>query len=290
MNKKIKIVPVILAVLAVIVLLNCKFEVKENQYAVVRQFGKIQYFVEEPGLKFKLPFIQSVEKISKAMIVYDIPESDVLTSDKKSMITDCYVLWKVKDPAAYIRTLGGVVLRAEERIEAATYNAVKNTISAMTQDEVIASRGETLTNRITSKANTDIGQYGIEIVTAQIKTLSIPKDNQAAVYERMISERQNIAAGYEAEGNAEAQKIKNETDKEISVMLAEAQKDAAVLEGEGEEEYMKILQAAYNTPEKAEFYQYIRGLDALKESLKSSGNNTLILDKNSELAKIHYGN
>jgi membrane protease subunit HflC len=285
-----KLITVVVVFVALLILLpNALYEVKENQYAVVKRLGKIETIIDEPGLNAKIPFVQSVEKYTKALIVYDIPESDVLSLDKKTMIADCYVLWRIKDPAAYIRTLGGVALRAEERIDAATYNAVKNTISAMTQEEVIASRGESLTTKITQKANAEIGEYGIEIVTAQIKTLSIPKDNQTAVYERMMSERQNIAAGYEAAGKAEAQKIKNETDKEVAVMLAEAKKEAAVLEAEGEEEYMKILQNAYNNPSKAEFYQYIRGLDSLKESLLNSSDTTLILDKDSELVKILYG-
>ena len=160
----------------------------------------------------------------------------------------------------------------------------------MSQDEVIASRGETLTNRITRESNTDISQYGIEIITAQIKTLSLPIDNQNAVYERMISERENIAAGYEANGKAEAQKIMNATNKEIEVLKAEAKKQAAILEAEGEEEYMKILQEAYNSGNKGSFYEYVRGIDALKASLKGSGNKTIILDKNSELVKILQGN
>lgn len=206
------------------------------------------------------------------------------------MVVDSFVLWKVVDPNKYIKTLNAARGRADERIEASVYNAVKNTISSMTQDEVIASRGEVLTKRITDEANSDIGQYGVEILTAQIKTLSLPADNQEAVYARMISERENIAAGYEATGQSEAQKIRNETDREVKVLIADAQKEAAILEAEGEEEYMRILQDAYNSSEKADFYEYIRGLDSLKESLSGSGRKTLILDKNSELVQILYGN
>ena len=126
-------------------------------------------------------------------------------------------------------------------------------------------------------------------MTAQIKTLSLPADNQSAVYERMISERENIAAGYTAAGKAEAQKIMNSTDKQVEMLLAEANKNAAVTIAEGEKEYMRILQDAYNTPEKAAFYEYIRGLDSLKTSLAGKGEKTIILDKNSELVKILMG-
>ena len=286
-----KIVCISIAVLvSLLIIFNSFYTIKPNEYVVVRSFGKISAIKSESGLNAKIPFIQTTSKISKETLFYDIPESDVITKDKKSMVVDCFALWKITDPAKMVRTLNAVRGRADERIEAAVYNAVKNTISSMTQDEVIASRGETLTSKITTEANSDIGQYGIEIVTAQIKTLSLPTDNQSAVYTRMISERENIAASYEAEGNSKAQKIKNETDKEVELKIADANKQAAILEAEGEEEYMKILQDAYNSKDKAEFYEYLRGLDSLKNSLKGSGKKTLILDKNSELVKILQGN
>lgn len=278
----------ILAVL--ILLLSSVYTVRQNQYVVIRQFGKITAINDNPGLAFKVPFVQSAESITKETLIYDIPESDVITKDKKSMVADCFVLWRVTDPDKYIRTLNAVRGRADERIEASVYNAVKNTISSMTQDEVIASRGEALTTRITEEANSDIGQYGVEIITAEIKTLSLPADNQEAVFARMISERENIAAGYEATGKSEAQKIRNETDKEVKLLIADANRQAAILEAEGEEEYMKILQDAYNSPEKADFYEYIRGLDALKKSLEGSERKVLLLDRNSELVQILYGN
>ena len=275
-------------VLAVILLSGTLYTVQPNQYVAVRQFGKIVKIQNKPGLKAKIPFIQNTQRISAATKLYDVPLSDVITKDKKSMIADNYVLWKVVDPVKYIRTLDAVDGRAEERIEAAVYNAQKNIISSMTQDEVIEARGEKLTNLLTKEANSDIGDYGITVETAEIKALDLPDDNKSAVYDRMISERQNIAASYKAQGDAEAQKIKNETDKNVTVMEAEAKKKAEILVAEGEAEYMKILQKAYNTNDKASFYNYIRSLDALKASLKGE-NKTIILDKDSEIAKILYG-
>jgi membrane protease subunit HflC len=254
----------------------------------VRQFGRIVKIESTPGLKFKLPFIQNIQRISAATKLYDVPLSDVITRDKKSMIADNYVLWRVVDPTKYIRTLDAIDARAEERIEAAVYNALKSVISSMSQDEVIEARGEKLTQLLTDEANSDISDYGVEIITAEIKSLDLPDDNKSAVYDRMISERQNIAASYTAQGEAEAQKIRNETDKKVTVMVADANKNAEILIAEGEAEYMKILQEAYNTEEKADFYNYIRSLDALKASL-SGKEKTIMLDKDSELAKILYG-
>ncbi len=278
----------IAALILLLLVISALYSVHPNEYAAVRQFGKIVRIEETPGLKFRIPLIQNVQLISGATTLYDVPLSDVITKDKKSMIADNFVLWRVTDPTRYIRTLDAIEARAEERIEAAVYNALKNVISSMTQDEVIEARGEKLTQLLTDEANSDIGDYGIKVITAEIKALDLPDDNKQAVYDRMISERQNIAASYTAQGDSEAQKIRNATDKDVTVMKANAEKQAEILAAEGESEYMKILQEAYNTEEKAEFYNYIRSLDALKKSL-SGENKTIILDKDSEIAGILYG-
>ncbi len=285
-----QVIIAVLVLIAIGIAGNSLYTVQPRQYVAVRQFGRIVDIKSEPGLNVKIPFIQTIQRISAATVLYDIPSSDVITKDKKSMIADNYVLWHVTDPAKYIRTLDAIALRAEERIEAAVYNATKNVISSMTQDEVIESRGERLTQLITAEANSDIQDYGLEVIQSQIKSLDLPDDNKESVYERMISERQNIAASYKAQGDSEAQKIRNETDKNVAILKADAQKQAAIIEAEGEAEYMRILQEAYNTQDKADFYNYLRSLDALKNSFQGSGSKTIILDKDSEIAKALYGN
>ncbi len=282
-----KVFIIALVVIAIMVLSSGFYVVHQNEYVTVRRFGRIIAIEKEPGLHFKVPVVDDTQSISAKVVLYDIPASDVITKDKKSMITDTYVLWKVSDPRKYVQTLNAIEARAEERIEASVYNATKNAISSMTQDEVIEARGEQLTTHITEEAEADMTGYGITIVQAQIKALDLPDDNKQAVYDRMISERNNIAASYTAEGEAEAQKIHNQTDKQVAIVTAQAQKDAAVLEAEGEASYMETLSQAYDTEEKADFYSYLRGLDALKASMK--GNKTIVLDKNSELAKILMG-
>ncbi|MBO5544076.1 MAG: protease modulator HflC [Oscillospiraceae bacterium] len=284
-----KLIAVILVLVLVVLLYNSLYTVQPKQYVAVRQFGRIVNVIDTPGLKMKVPFIQTIQRISAATILYDIPASDVITKDKKSMISDNYVLWHVTNPTLYIQTLNAIDARAAERIEAAVYNSLKKIISSMTQEEIIAARGERLTQLITDDANGDIRVYGIEIIQSQIKALDLPEDNKAAVFTRMISERENIAAGYTAEGAAEAQKIRNETDRRVTVMTAEAEKQAASILAEGESEYMRILQEAYNSSDKEAFYDFTRSLDALKASL-SGDSKTIMLDKDSELAKILYGN
>lgn len=273
--------------IGLIVFFASVYTVHTKESAIVVRLGKAQATVTETGMHAHAPFIESTVKVYMGENLYDMPKSDVITSDKKSMIADNYVIWEVTDALKYYQTLGGVKNRAEERVEAAVYNATKNTISSMTQEEIIASRGMTLTNAITTASNSDIAQYGINIKIAEIKALDLPDNNKEAVYNRMISERQNIAAGYTAQGNKDAQIVINDTDKQASIIRADAEAKAAIIRAEGEAEYMKILSAAYNDPDKAAFYNYLRGLDALEALAKSDS--TIILDKDSEYAKILYG-
>lgn len=280
----------VILVIALFLGYNSAYSLKENEYGIRLQFSKIIAIDDQAGLYFKMPFIQNVRKVPKAVQLYDIRPSDVMTSDKKSMIADMYILWRVADPTIYYQTLNANVNNAKDRTGITVYNSVKSVISSMTQDEIIEARGEKLTQTITNDANPDIKKYGIEIVQAQLKSLDLPDDNKHAVYERMISERNNIAASYTAEGESKAKKIQNETDKQVAILKAQAEKNSAKLKAEGEAKYMETLQQAYNDKDKADFYNYIRSLDALKVSLSGTGEKKLMLGKDSELAKILYGN
>lgn len=282
-----KVFGIVVVIAALIVVLNSAFVIRENQYGIVKEFGKIEKVISEPGLYIKLPIMQEVDTVSKELLLYDIAKSDVITKDKKSMIVDSFVLWRIIDPKAFAQTLNSSTVNAEGRIDVAVYNAVKNVISSMTQNDIIAARGQELTNHIMSSATSSIGQYGIEIETVEIKLLDLPEDNKDAVFERMISERQNIAATYTAEGNAEAQVIRNTTDKEASLLISESNKQAEILMAEGEAEYMRIMSEAYNDAAKADFYSFTRSLDAVKNAIKG-GDKTIILDKDSPLVQIFY--
>lgn len=279
----------IVVLIALFLGFNSTYSLKENEYGIKLQFNKIVAIDDQAGLYYKIPFMQNVRKVPKSIQLYDIRPSDVMTSDKKSMIADMYILWRVSDPTVYYQTLNANVNNAKDRTGITVYNSVKSVISSMTQDEIIEARGEKLTQTITADANPDIQKYGIEIVQAQLKSLDLPDDNKQAVYERMISERNNIAASYTAEGESKAKKIQNETDKQVAILKAQAEKKSAKLKAEGEAKYMETLQQAYNDKDKADFYNYIRSLDALKASLSGKGQKKLMLGRDSELAKILYG-
>ncbi len=261
---------------------------QENEYSLIRQFGRIDHIVTEAGISFKVPFIQSVDTLPKQVLLYDLPSSDVITSDKKTMICDSYILWHISDPLKFAQTLNSSIANAEGRLDVIVYNSTKNVISSTSQDDVISGRDGELSAAIVANIGNSLEQYGMELLAFETKKLDLPGDNKASVYERMISERDNIAATYTAEGSSEAQIIRNTTDKEVTVLLSEAEKEAAILVSEGEAEYMRILSEAYNDDSKQEFYSFVRSLDALKTSMQGN-QKTVILSPDSPIAQIFYG-
>ena len=260
----------------------------ENEYSLVRQFGKIDHVVAEAGISFKIPFIQSVDTLPRQTLLYDLPSSDVITSDKKTMICDSYILWRISDPQKLAQTLNSSITNAEGRLDAIVYNSTTNVISSTSQDDVISGRDGQLSAAIMANIGSSLDQYGIELLSFETKKLDLPGDNKAAVYERMISERDNIAATYTAEGSSEAQIIRNTTDKEVTVLLYEAEKNAEIMIADGEAEYMRILSEAYNDESKQDFYSFVRSLDAVKASMTGK-NKTVILSPDSPIAQIFYG-
>ena len=289
MKKKVMIIPILIVAFAV--LMSSFVVTKPGEYRVIKQFGRIVNVYENDGssygVNFKIPFIQSETVISSKMRLSDLPVSDVMTSDKKSMIADCFVMWKIEDPVKFIQKLSGSVQNAESRISSNVYNALKNVISSLSQEEVISGRDGELAQILTERLGTNLEAYGIEVTKIETKMLDLPDENKDAVYNRMISERNNIAASYTAQGEQQAQEIKNDTNETVTVLLAQAEKQAATLVAEGEAEYMKILSEAYNDESKADFYSFVRQLDAVKATLKN-GDNTIVLDKESPIAELFY--
>lgn len=286
--KKLSKLILILVVVFALVSGSCVVITNENEYSLVRQFGKVDRIVEESGISFKIPFIETVDKLPKQTLIYDLTPSDVITADKKTMISNSYVLWQIEEPLKFAQTLNSSVSNAENRLDNIVYNATKNVISSMNQDEVITSRDGALSEAVLTNIGTSLDNYGIKLLSFELKQLDLPNDNKTAVYERMISERDNIAATYTAEGDSEARIIRNTTDAEITILLSEAEKNAEILLAEGEAEYMRILSEAYNDASKADFYSFVRSLDAVKSTM-TGDNKTIILSPDSPIAQIFYG-
>lgn len=283
-----KIIPIALLVIAMIIGSSCFVVTNENEYSLVRQFGRIVAVHNEAGVTFKMPFVQTVDKLPKQVMLYDLSPSDVITSDKKTMICNSYVLWRITDPVKFAQTLNGSITSAEDRLNTIVYNSTKNVISANTQNDVISGRDGELSAAVIANIGTTLDQYGIELLSYETKQLDLPSDNKAAVYERMISERANIAAKFTAEGSSEAQIIRNTTDKEVAVKISEAQMQAEVLIAEGEATYMSKLSEAYSDESRQDFYSYVRSLDALKATM-TGDNKTIVLSADSPIAQIFYG-
>ena len=280
-----------IALLLIIVAASSVYTVREDQSACIFRFSEIVKTENEAGLHFKIPFVDTVEYFSKATMFYDIPPSDVLTSDKQNMTVDCYILWHIADPQQFYRALGTTTV-AEERLDAITYNALKTAMGTLAQADIInmndgAERNE-IYEGITTTVDAQAKAYGIKVEDVKIKQFDLPDSNLNAVYTRMISERNQMAEKYTADGNYKASVLRNDVDKQVNILVSNAEAEAAKLVAEGEAEYMKRLAAAYDTPEKKEFYEFTLALDALKKSLTGE-EKTVILDEDSELAKILMG-
>lgn len=280
----------VILVVALIALLNSAYIVHEGEFAYLTQFGAIVQVTDQAGLKWKIPFIQSVSTFTKKIQNYDISASEVLTADKKAMIVDSYALWKIEDIATFYQTIGNIPA-VESRIDATVFSVIKNIMGNMPQSEIISDEDSTrdnLNDMITERVESTLKHYGIDVLRVEINRYDLPPDNLNAVYDRMISERQQMAASFKADGEYQATKIRNDTDKEANIILSEAQAQAEKLLGEGESRYMQTLSDFYNDQEKADFYLFLLRLESLKESITGS-NKTIILGPESPLAKLLTG-
>ena len=283
----------VIALIAVMVGSGAFYVVAENEHACVMRFNKIEKITSKAGLYFKIPFVDEVMSFPNTVMLYDIPESEVLTADKKNMTVDSYITWKIADPQVFYQTLG-TITEAEIRLDALTYNALKNLMGTLEQNDIINEEDASERNDIYSGITSDVADvattYGIEVLDVKVKRLDLPEDNEQAVYARMISERNQMAEKYTADGEYEASIIRNDVDKQVNIIVSNAQAQAAKLEAEGEAEYMQMLADAYDSEEKKDFYEFTLGLDALKASLNTAENTkTVIIDGSSLLGQLLLG-
>lgn len=283
------LIKLIIFIVLIISITNSTYVVKENEYAYVTRFSKFIKIQDTAGLHFKLPLLDKIETIPQYRMMYDIPPSEVLTGDKKTLVVDNFAVWQIDDPYTFMRTVSRIT-EMENRIDAVVYNAVKNTLGTMDQTTIINSDNRSIDDvntKITEMVNVQLKNYGVSTVAVEIKRLDLPNDNESAVYNRMISERTQMAESFRAEGNLEASKVVNETDKEVGILLSKASATAEELKGEGESEYMKIIAEAYSTEDRVDYYEFIRSLEALKVTMK--GEKTLILPADNYIVKILNG-
>lgn len=208
------------------------------------------------------------------------------------MTVDSYLIWEISDPYEFYKTIGNIS-DAELRLNAFTYNELKTLIGKLNQSDVInqedASDRNDIYEGITAEINKIAQTYGINILDVKVKRLDLPASNEQDVYLRMISERNQIADKFTADGEYEASIIRNDVDKQVNIIISDAEADAARIEAQGEAEYMRMLAEAYNTDDKRDFYEFNLALEALKASLSNSKDKTVIIDGNSKLGQLLIG-
>lgn len=285
---KVGIFFIMLVALFVLLLLNV-YIVKEGEYKVVRQFGEVVKIHKSPGLKVKIPFIQSVTTLPKYQMNYDVSEAEINTKDKKRMLIDNYAVWRIDNPKKMI-TNARSLENAEARMEEFVYSVVRSELGQLNYDEIIndekSSRGS-LNDRVTEKVNEMLvhDQYGILVTDVRIKRTDLPKENEESVYKRMISERESKAQEYLSKGDAEKNRITADTDRKVKELLSTAEADAEVIRAEGEGEAARMYNKSFSKD--ADFYQLYRTLDSYKKTIGEQ--TVIILPANSPYANVLMG-
>jgi membrane protease subunit HflC len=256
----------IVSILAIVFLVLSLFIVDQTQYAIVLRFGQIRKVISEPGLYTRTPFVDNVVRLSKRYYIYDIPVEKIITLDKKTLLVDSYAIWRIYDPKKFLESVRTVSL-ALSRIDDAVYSGLRNTLAKLEFDDIVTGERQYLLD-ITEFARKNLVEFGIEIRDVRIKHTDLPKENQQAVFERMKSERQSIAALIRAEGQKEAQKIRSEADKQATIIRAQAMSEAERIKGSGEASATRIYAEAFSKD--YEFYKLLRTLESYKNIIPNS--------------------
>lgn len=271
---------------AIIVLSGSLFIVREGEYKVVLKFGEAVRFIEEPGIKMKIPFIESVTYLPKYQMVYDSKPTPILTKDKKPIVVDNYTVWRISDPQKFLRKFQSVNY-SQERIDASVYSTVRRKLSEIDYGSIISentSRGD-LTTQITNEVRAGMEENGIEIIDVRIKRTDLPEENKQSVYSRMVSDRQAIAARYLSEGDEESRKITSKADRAATELIAQAQADAKKILADGEQQAAKIYNDAYG--KNPEFYKLYRTLESY--IITFQGEPVIMLPIDSDYTRILLG-
>jgi len=271
----------IILIVAILILANLSlFIVDETKQAIVLQFGKPIRAIKEPGLNWKLPFIQNVVFFEDRLLVYDAAPTEIITKDKKTLIVDNYARWKIIDPLKFLQTVRDLN-GAQARLDDIVYSELRVDLGLFNMSEIVSDIRESIMERVTKISNEKADTYGIEIVDVRIKRIDLPPENEKFIFDRMKAERERIAKQYRAEGQEESAKIIAETEREKTVILAEAYKTAQTLKGEGDAEAVKIYAESFN--QDPEFYKFYRTLEAYRKTFKDK--TIVLLSTDSEFLK-----
>lgn len=279
---------VVLTLVTVLVIFAMSmFTVDQRQFAIVFQLGEVKRVIEEPGLYFKIPMIQNVRFLDKRILSLDSNELErFITSEKKNLLVDSYVKWRIVDPKLYYISLGGDEARAKTRLNQTINAGLREEIGRRTVHQVISSERDGIMGLVSERADVDARRIGVQIVDVRLKRIELASDVSEAVYRRMEAERKRVANELRSQGYAESEQIRADADRQREIIVANAYRDAQKTKGEGDAKATAIYGQAFS--ESPEFYSFYRSLEAYRGSFKSK-NDVLVLEPGSEFFKYMKG-
>lgn len=270
-------VAIILIILFLIGMRTMLFTVNETEQVVITQLGKYVKTIKEPGLHFKIPFVQAIHYFEKRVLEYDAAAAKIMTADKKHLVLDNYARWRIIDPLKFYQTVRNE-FGAQARLDDIVFSEIREELARHTLTEIVSVNREAIMDKVGRECGRKAREYGIQVIDVRIKRADLPEEVTHSVYARMRAERERIAKKYRSEGREEAVKIRAKTDKKKTILLAEAYRKAEEIRGEGDAKAIKIYAEAFKKA--PEFYAFLRTLEAYKKSL--SQGTTLVLPQDSE--------
>ena len=259
------------------------FTVDKRQFAIVRQFGEIKREISEPGLNFKIPLVQNVTFFDKRILTMDTPEPErFITSEKKNVLVDLFVKWRISDPRLFLESVGGDETRARTRLEQTVNSGLREEFGKRTVHEVVSGQRDEIMEQMRVKADQDARKIGVQILDVRLKRVDLPTEVSESVYRRMEAERKRVANELRSEGAADAEKIRADADRQREVIIANAYRDAQRIKGDGDAKATAIYAEAFGAD--PEFYAFYRSLQAYRQSFANK-DDVLVVEPNSDFFK-----
>lgn len=272
-----------LAATVLVVLAMSIFTVDQRQYALVFQLGEVKRVITEPGLNFKIPMVQNVRYFEKRIITLDNAEPErFITSEKKNVLVDSYIKWRIVDPSLYYISVSGDETRAKTRLNQTVNAGLREEFGKRTVHDVVSGERDKIMEQMREKADADARKIGVQIVDVRLKRVELPTEVSEAVYRRMEAERKRVANELRSEGSAEAEKIRADADRQREIIIADAYRDAQKIKGEGDAKASAIYAGAFS--QNPEFYAFYRSLEAYRGSFKNK-NDVLVVEPSSDFFK-----
>lgn len=282
MNSRINFLGALVVTVLLVVSLSI-FTVDQRQFALVFQLGEVKRAISEPGLYFKIPFVQNIRYFEKRIITLDNGDAErFITSEKKNVLVDSYIKWRIVDPKLYYISVSGDESRAKTRLSQTVNAGLREEFGKRTVHDVVSGERDQVMEQMREKADVDSRKIGVQIVDVRLKRVELPTEVSEAVYRRMEAERKRVANELRSEGFAEAEKIRADADRQREIIIAEAYRDAQVVKGQGDAKATNTYAQAFG--QNPEFYAFYRSLEAYRGSFKSK-NDVMVLEPNSEFFK-----